>query len=175
MELVEKKSITHFAAGLVIAAILIIYSLALTFMDLTANRSLSLVSTLFLLLGIVFFILQFGKSVNHTATFGELFSFGFKATAIATLIVIAFQVLFFLIFPEYKEKIFEMSREQMLKQNAQLSDAQMDQALDITKKFFWPFLIGGALFINMIVGAIASLIGASITKKVPQSPFQEQA
>jgi Protein of unknown function (DUF4199) len=174
MEQVEKKSVTHFMAGLIIAAILIVYSMFLTFMDLTANQSLSYLSMVFLMVGIIFFVNQYGKSVDHTATFGQLFSFGFKATAIATLVVIAFQIIFFFLFPEYKEKIIDISREQMLKQG-NIPEAQVEQGLEMVRKFFWVGLIGGSMFFNLVSGAIASLIGAGITKKIPQSPFQQQS
>lgn len=167
----EKKSITHITAGLIIAGVLIVYSMVLTFADLSANRSLSLLSLVFLAAGLIYFITQYGKSVDHTASFGQLFSFGFKATAVTTIIVLAFQVLFFLVFPEYRDKMEEISREAMYKQG--LSDQQVDQAIEFTKRFFWPFLIAGTLVSNLIVGAIGSLIGAGITKKNPQTPFQQ--
>ena len=108
---------------------------------------------------------------QHLASY---FPYGFKATAIATLVVIAFQVIFFFIFPEYKEKIIDISREQMLKQG-NVPEAQVEQALEMVRKFFWVGLIGGSLFFNLVSGAIASLIGAGITKKIPQSPFQQQS
>jgi hypothetical protein len=60
----------------------------------------------------------------------------------------------------------------MLKQG-NIPEAQIEQSLEMVKKFFWVGLIGGALFMNLVVGAIASLIGAGITKKIPQSPFQQ--
>lgn len=168
----EAKKVTHITAGLVIAGILIVYSMILTFMDLSGNRTLGLLSLLILLLGLVFFIMQYGKSVDHSASFGQLFSFGFKATAVATIIVLAFQVIFFLVFPEYRDKMEEISREQMYKQG--MNDQQVDQAIQFTKRFFWPFLIAGTLVSNLFIGAIGSLIGAGITKKNPQSPFQQQ-
>lgn len=173
MEQTEKKSISHFTAGLIISGLLIIYSMFLTFMDLTGNQALGYISMLILLAGVIYFITQYGKSVDYTASFGKLFAYGFKATAVATIVVIAFQVLFFMIFPEYKDKMLDISREQMLKQG-NLSDAQIDSALEMVKKFFWPGLIGGVLFFNLFSGAIASLIGAGITKKVPTTPFQQQ-
>jgi hypothetical protein len=172
MEQTQKKPMSHFTTGLIIAAVLIIYSMILTFMDLTGNQALGYISLLLLLVGIIFFVTQYGKSVDHTASFGQLFSFGFKSTAIATIVVIAFQLIFFLIFPEYKEKILDISREAMLKQG-NIPEAQIEQSLEMVKKFFWVGLIGGALFMNLVVGAIASLIGAGITKKIPQSPFQQ--
>jgi hypothetical protein len=166
-----EKKVSHITAGLVIAGALIIYSMILTFMDLSGNQALGFMSLLILLAGLIYFVMQYGKSVDHTATFGQLFSFGFKATAVATIIVIVFQVLFFLVFPEYRDKMEEISREQMYKQG--LNDAQVDQALGFTRRFFWPFLIAGTLVSNLLVGAIGSLIGAALTKKTPQSPFQQ--
>jgi hypothetical protein len=166
----EKKGINHITAGLIIAGFLIVYSMILTFADLSANRTLGFLSLLFLVAGLIYFIMQYGKSVDHTASFGQLFSFGFKTTAVTTIIVLAFQVLFFLVFPEYRTKMEEISREQMYKQG--LSDQQVEQAIEFTKRFFWTFLIAGTLVSNMIVGAIGSLIGAGITKKEAQTPFQ---
>jgi hypothetical protein len=85
--------------------------------------------------------------------------------------VLVFQVAFFLIFPEYRDKMEEISREQMYKQG--LAEAQVEQAIGFTRRFFWPFLIAGTVVSNLFVGAIGSLIGAGITKKTPQSPFQQ--
>lgn len=166
-----EKKVSHITAGLVIAGLLIVYSMVLTFMDLSGNQALGLMSLLILLAGLIYFVMQYGKSVDHAATFGQLFSFGFKATAVATVIVIVFQVLFFLIFPEYRDKMEEISREQMYKQG--LGEAQVEQALGFTRRFFWPFLIAGTLVSNLFVGSIGSLIGAALTKKKPQSPFQQ--
>lgn len=166
-----EKKVSHITAGLIIAGLLIVYSMVLTFSEQYANRSLGFLSLLILVVGLVYFIMQYGKSVDHSATFGQLFGFGFKTTAVATIIVIVFQVLFFLIFPEYRDKMEEVSREQMYKQG--LKDQQVDQAIDMTRRFFWTFLIAGTLVSNLFVGAIGSLIGAGITKKTPQSPFQQ--
>jgi hypothetical protein len=53
-----------------------------------------------------------------------------------------------------------------------MSEDQIEQALNMTKKFFMVFLIGGALLGYLLFGAIASVIGAAITKKDPH-PLQE--
>ena len=173
-QVMEKKPITQFSAGLIIAALLIIYSMILTFMELSANQALSFISYIIMIVGLVYFIPQYGKSVDNTATFGQLFTFGLKTSAVTTLTVIAFQVIFFLVFPEYKEKLFELSRENMLKQGS-VTEAQAEQGVEMMKRFFWVGLIGGSMFFLMIIGAIGSLIGAGITKKNPRSPFTTNA
>ncbi len=167
----EKKPVTHFTAGIIIAAIMIVYSLILNFADLMGNQALGFVSYLILLAGIIYFVLQYAKSTDHTATFGKLFSFGFKSTAIATLTLLAFQIIFFLVFPEYKEKIMEVARENMVKQG-KANEEQIEQGMEMMKRFFWIMVVGGTLFFMLLIGLISSLIGAGIAKKSPNAPFQ---
>ena len=80
---------------------------------------------------------------------------------------------FFLFFPDVKEKALEMARVEMEK-GGRMSDDQIDQAIDMTRRFFYVFTIGVLMFAYMIVGTIASLIGAAITKKDPRPPFENQ-
>jgi hypothetical protein len=75
------------------------------------------------------------------------------------------------VFPEFKDKAMDEARKSMNAKN-NLSEEQIEKAIDITRKFFMVFLIGGALLGYLLFGAIASLIGAAITKKDPQ-PFQD--
>jgi hypothetical protein len=49
----------------------------------------------------------------------------------------------------------------------------MDTAIEISRKFFMAFLIAGTLVGYLAFGAIASLIGAAVTKKNPNN-FQQQ-
>jgi hypothetical protein len=166
----EKKPISHFMGGLIIASILILYTIILNFSGQETNKVLTNLSYILMVAGVIFFINRFGKSVEHTASFGQLFTFGFKMSALIAIIVIFFQVIFFLVFPEYKDKIFDVARDEMIKQG-KMSEDQIETGLSMMKKFFWIGLIGGSLFMFMIVGAIGSLIGAAITKRNPQSHF----
>ena len=100
----ERKPISHFVAALIIAAILVIYSIILNFLDLSQNQTLGWISYIILIGGLALFVNLYGKAHNHQLTFGNLFTYGFKATAIITLIMIVFIIIFFLAFPEFKEK-----------------------------------------------------------------------
>jgi ABC-type antimicrobial peptide transport system permease subunit len=79
----------------------------------------------------------------------------------------------YLIFPETRDVAIDEARKQMEKQG-KMSDDQIDQAIEMTKKFFLPFAIGGSVIGTLIVGAIASLLGAAFAKKKPISPFDQQ-
>lgn len=169
----EKKPISHFVAGLIIAAILVIYSIILNFLDLSQNKGLGWLSYIILVGGLAFFVNLYGKAKDHQVTFGNLFSYGFKATAITTLIMVVFIVIFFMVFPEFKEKIMDAAREGMEK-NGKMTDDQIDQGMQMFERNFILFSAGGVLFMYLILGAIGSLIGAAITKKQPHSPFDQQ-
>lgn len=168
----EKKTLSHIAVGAIIGAVMIIYSLFLQLADLATNKPLSYLSYVIIIGLLVYFILQYGKANDDSKTFGQLFSYGFKAAAVSAIISIGFTAIFFTIFPEYKEKIWDNARLEMAK-NPQLTEAQIDQGLEIAKKFFWIFLIAGGIFMTMLIGAIGSLIGAGMAKKNPQTPFQQ--
>lgn len=168
----ERKPVTHVTAGLIIAALLVVYSIIVNFMGLTQNQYLGLLQYALIIGGLTYFVNQWGKAHDYTLSFGNLFAYGFKATAVFTIINIVFLIIFFLIFPEMKEKTFEMAREQMEK-NPQVTEDQIEQGIDIARRFFWVGLIGGTMFFMILIGAIGSLIGAAITKKRPNNPFDQ--
>jgi Protein of unknown function (DUF4199) len=168
----ERKPINHFVAGIIIAAVIVIYSMALQFMGLGQNKSLGWLAYLFMIVGLIIFISQYAKAKDYQVTFGNLFSYGFKATAIAALIVVVCLLVFFLAFPEYKEKIM-ISIRQGMEDQGKMSDSQIDTAVSMVEKNFLLFTVGGALFMYLIVGCIGSLIGAAITKKKPFNPLDQ--
>lgn len=166
----EQKPVSHIVAGLIIAAIMIVYSIALNFMGLMQNRALGWIGYGILIVGLIVFINMYGKAKDHQVGFGGLFAYGFKATAIIALTLVVFLIAFFMIFPEFKDKIIESSRQAMEEQG-KMTDDQIDQGLEMFSKNFMLFMIGGAVFMYILFGAIASLIGAAITKKKPVNPF----
>jgi|KBSSwiStaDraftv2_1062776.scaffolds.fasta_scaffold116924_2 hypothetical protein len=167
-----KKPISHFVAGLIIGAVLIIYSLALNFAGKGQDRTLGWIAYLLFVVGLIVFINLYGNAKNNEITFGGLFSYGFKATAIATLLIVICLVIVISIMPDFKQKILDAMRQGMEDQG-KLDDDKIDQTVKMFSKNFILFVVGGALFMYLLFGVIASLIGAAITKKNPVSPFQQ--
>ena len=60
-----------------------------------------------------------------------------------------------------------------MEDQGKLSDEQIDKAVEMVDKNFILFTAGGALFMYLILGLIGSLIGAAVTKKNPQTPFDQ--
>ena len=169
----EKKPTSHFVAGLLISLILIIIFLAFYFTGNAFNRGpISWLPTLVFAAGIIYYIIQFSKAKDHNVTFGSCFSYGFKTTAIVAIVMSAFLLIFLFIFPEYKTEFVDFMTAEMEKSSSKLSDEQVEQSVEMMSKFFMVSAVGGGLFMNLVIGAIASLIGAAVAKKNPQTPFQ---
>ena len=168
----ETKPISHFVAGMILAAIAIVYSTALQFLGLGQSQAMGWISYIILIGGLIVFIGMYAKSKEYHVSFGGLFSYGFKTTAITTLIVVVCMLIFFLAFPQFKEKILEVARKGM-EDGGKMSDNQIEQGMAFFSKNFLLFTVGGALFMYLLLGAIGSLIGAAVTKKTPVSPLDQ--
>lgn len=168
----NKKPIPHTIAGLLIAGFIVVFAILTQFLGLANQTWVGLLQYLIIIISLIFFVRQYGKANHYALSFGNLFAYGFKSTAVFTIIFIGFLILFFLLFPDLKEKTFETARIQMEK-NEKLSDEQINQAIEMTRKFFWVGVVGGSMIFLIIFGAIGSLIGAAITKKRPQNIFDQ--
>ena len=167
------RKTSHLLAGGVTGAVLVLINVIFIVFDLTGNTKVSWIGSVINIALLVYFILEFGKQQEYTKSFGELFSYGFKATAFTTIILTAFMVVYSFAFPNAADKAMEIAREQMSNQ-PNMSEETIESAIEMTKKFYFPILIGGTIFGTMLVGAIGSLIGAAVTKKNPSHPFQNQ-
>jgi Protein of unknown function (DUF4199) len=166
----QQKITSTTVKGFIIGLIMIAFSLTVSFLGLQSNSIFQWFGYGIFLIGIILAISQYGKQLNYNSKFGDYFAHGFKVSAVVTLLMIVFLIIFMTVFPEFKDKAMDEARKGMTTKN--LSEEQIEKAIDITRKFFMVFLIGGALLGYLLFGAIASLIGAAITKKDPQ-PFQD--
>jgi hypothetical protein len=169
----EQKISTPVQKGLIISLILIVFGLALYFTNQYMNKGLSYLQYLILIIGIIWSCNVYAKQMNGNVTFGNVFAHGFKTTAfVAALMAVYTFVAVKFIFPEMIDKIMDAARQEMQK-DGNLSDEQINQGVEMGKKFFLPFAIGGIIFFFALVGAISSLIGAAIAKKNPKDPFAQ--
>jgi len=170
----ETKIVQPWMKGLILSLITITFSIALYLTDQWQNKALGYVSYAIVLGGIIWSCIHYATQMNGNVTFGNVFAHGFKVTA--TLIVITVVYTFLsvkVIFPEMTDKIIEVTAKEMDK-NKTLTDDQIKTALDMTRKFMMPFMIGGTILGYGIFGAISSAIGAAIAKKNPNpTPFEQ--
>lgn len=169
-----KKPLSHTMAGLLIAGIVIVISLVMmVFLKTQSSPGSGWLTYGVIILGLILTINMYARSKNNFVTFGELFSYGFKATAVYTVIFIGFLILVNLMFPEFKESAIEAVRTEMENQKDYNED-QAEKVIELMDRNFWIFAVGGTMLGFVIVGAIGSLLGAAITKKRPINPFEQQ-
>jgi hypothetical protein len=163
----EKKN-THIMYGFITGLAYIIVSLVLYVMGLSFEPWAPYVTYLPFLAGIILNALAYSKANDHYVTFGNVFSSGFKASAIITLMLLVWSFISLWVFPEMKEKAIEMASERMSSQN--MSEEQIDQTMEMTKKYMTLFMVMGVVFGTMFFGLIFSLLGAAIAKKKGNTP-----
>ncbi|HEY5370204.1 MAG TPA: DUF4199 domain-containing protein [Hanamia sp.] len=158
---------TPLTKGIAISLVLIVYGLITYFLDLgdSATKTTQWLGYLVFIIGIIWSVNMYGKQINYNSTFGNYFSHGFKISAFVTLIMILFMVIFVYLFPDIKEKAIESARKGMIDQK--LTEEQINNGIQITQKFFMVGIIAWTLISYLFFGALASLIGAGITKKNP--------
>jgi Protein of unknown function (DUF4199) len=170
----EQKVTSPIVKGLIITLILALIDLIGGFAHLKMETWFRWLPTCVLVAAIIWACINYGSQLNGNTTFGNVFAHGFKTSAVVACILILYTLLsIYIIFPETKDLAIEAARKQM-EEKGNIPEANIDQAMEITRKFFLPFAIGGALIGTLIIGAIAALIGAAFTKKNPQAEFENQ-
>ena len=106
-------------------------------------------------------------------TLTQALKVGMAIAAISGLIYALYNAVFYyFIEPDFASKMLDVAREQMLKQNPNMTNDEQEVALEIAKKMTSP-IIGGAFFILLSVffGFIYSLISGLIFKR--ENPNQD--
>jgi len=171
----EKKVMTHVQKGLLVSLILIVIGIAGYFTKLFEQSWFSWASNGILCIAVIWGCITYANQMNGQVTFGNVFAHGFKMSVVVALILIVWVLLAMtVLFPEMKDKTLEMARQRM-EERGNLSDSQIEQGVEFTKKFFIPFAIGGTLLGTLIFGTVASLLGAAVAKKKPVNPLDQMA
>lgn len=169
----ENKGMTSVTKGLLISLVLVVISIVITITKQETNRSLSMIPIAFFLGGIIWSCLTYSKQMEGNVTFGNIFSHGFKTTALVAAIASLWAAISLtLIFPEALDRAMEAQRLQMIKQG--IDDDQIEKAMTLGKKLAVPMGTVVTVIIYLFLGAIGSLVGASLSKKNPNPVFPEQ-
>lgn len=171
----EQQQVTsHIFKGLIISLVIILFGLIIYFTGQITNQALGYVQYLILMGGIIYACISFSNQKSGDVTFGEVFSHGFKTTTVIAAVMCVYTIISLkFIFPEMIDIIIRESRRSMEEKN--MSDSDIENAMDMMKNNFVPFAIAGILFMFALIGAISSLIGAAVAKKKPKNPFENQA
>ena len=170
----ENQVTTHIVKGLILSVISIVFSIVIYVFNLYEMSVLSYINYAIFIGGLIYGAVLYSNQNGHNVTFGNLFAHGFKTTAVVIVISSIYTLLAFkVLFPDMLEKVLDLSKKKML-ENPKMTDEMVDQAMTMTRKFFIPFALGGAIIGTGVLGAIGSLIGAAVAKKNP-NPFTDNA
>lgn len=167
----EKKVTTPITKGVIIGLVLVVLSIASQLMNFDTESWFRWLSSLLLFGSLIASCIIYSNQHNNYVTFGNIFADGFKTTAVLTCVTLISTVLMFLIMPELKQRFFDLAASEAEKSGA--DDEMIEKQQELFKNMFWVFVIGGIMFTYIIIGAIASLIGAAIAKKKLVDPFQQ--
>jgi cation transport ATPase len=171
----ETKPTSPAIHGVIIALILIVFGLIVHFGGLNTVQGINAIQYVLFAGGIIWACITYAKQREANVTFGNTFAHGFKVTAAVTGITAVYTYLAFkFIMPELMDIALDQARASMVEQN-KMSEADISKALDMSRKYFVPFAIGGVIVAFLIFGCICSLIGAAVAKKNPNyNPLLEQ-
>ena len=148
--------------GLIVGLVCVIYSLMLMLTDNSMNRWLSSISYLFIIVGMVMAFKYFKAHNSGFMSYGQGLGIGTLMSLIAGLLTsVVMYVYVKFIDDSILAKTMEMQRIEM--ENRGMSEAEIDQAMEMASKFAGPemILIGGTVgfvFIGFIIALIVSAI-----------------
>ncbi len=172
----KKKSTDYFGKGLMISLLLMVIDLIGGFAHLRFETWFRWISSILLIVLLIYFCSQYGKTQTDGVTFGKVFGYGFKITLVVSVLMIIYTMIsVYLIFPEFVDQVLLKARAD-LEAKGGLSEEQIDQGVSWSKKLMQPIPIALITLIGILFfGTIGSLLGGAFTKKGEPVPtiFQD--
>jgi len=158
--------------GLITGVVMIVYSLILYLFNLHLNKYLGYISFLILIAGMAYGTVQFrNKDMNGFISYGKAYSSGFMIALFAGILGAIYSFIFYkFIAPDVVREILDMARQNIMAKSPEMTDEQIEQAMNITAKFMTPPLMSIFYLIYcLIVAAIGGLITSVFIKKEDKS------
>lgn len=166
---------SHITKGVLLSLIFIVFNLAGHLLNVDLESWFGWVGLAIFVVAIIWCVIIYGKQMNNNVTFGNLFAHGFKITAVVICITFLYTLLsVYVLFPDTIDRMMQKGVEKAINDGRMTSD-QAEQSMPMMRKIITISILAGSVFIDALIGAISSLIGAAITKKNPQDPFANQS
>ena len=162
----QSLGITTLGYGVILAVVVIIFSLLMFVLDVDRQSSLNYLSYVIVLAGIIIFQLNYrNKYLGGYISYGKAFTVGLLTIVYFSILISIFTYIFFVyIDPGAIEEGMRIAEEKMLERG--MSDQEIDQAMKMAERFQSPAMFTfWALLGNIVIGAILSLITAIFVKK----------
>lgn len=148
-------------------AAVVVFSLMLYSMDMIyqQNVAVSVIPFVLIAIAVVLAIVQYKNGSLGFLSLSEALKIGTGVGLIAGIIGVLYILLLSnVIEPNYLDNMFAAQRETVMAENPKITPEQMDQGIEMQKKFAW---LGYpvALIINALFGLIVGLVTGLILKK----------
>lgn len=153
--------------GALLGGIGVVFSVMLYTMDMIYEKNpvQSIISIAAALIIIFIAVKNFKKENEGFLSIKEALKIGTGVGVIAALISIVYiLILANVIEPEFWDKTFEAGRQTIIDSNPQLSDEQVDQAIEMQKSMKW-ISYPSIIIMNTLFGLILGLLSGIILKK----------
>lgn len=173
-----KAALTY---GAIFGVILILEFVIMYTMDLNAQQGgmIGVVNALlnYIALPFVFILFaanHFKKLSGGYITFSQALKAGVTTTIIAAIVLGIFNIVFNLAVPEVQEKMMQTAKENMVKQNPNMTAEQLKMGIKVAEMMMKPYvMLPISIIVYALIGLINSLIvGAIVKKENPFGPFQ---
>lgn len=153
-------------AGVILALLGIIWTLALWFFDQTTNRSLGLIFLVVIIIGLFLGIRSYrDKYLNGFITYSQSLGAGVIIMVYYSIISAVFAyILYKFIDPNLTDKMLAITEEQLLERG--MAEGMIEQSMNIQKKIMTPLVLSiSSLVSGIFMGTIFSLIISLFTKR----------
>ncbi|RAR51015.1 DUF4199 domain-containing protein [Flavobacterium lacus] len=114
----------------------------------------------------VYPIMQLKKDNNGLLNLSQSIKIGLGVAAVSGIISIVYFFVFAnYIEPNFAKEVMDVQMSEAIKQNPNLSSADLEKGREMGQKFVMPMLYGGIIVVNLFLGFIISLIAGLAMKK----------
>ncbi|MEP6750192.1 MAG: DUF4199 domain-containing protein [Bacteroidota bacterium] len=162
----EKKITSRITKGVIIVAVLIIVDIVLQSVYNPVPDGIRYMLRLIITFaGILAACILYSKQSGGGLSFGEVFSHGFRTTAVVAFLMALYTfIVFKFIYPMPTAAEMDAAVKAIEQQGNALHEEAKQQAANAAKNR-WIIYVSLSMFVSLIPGLLGSLAGAAITKK----------
>ena len=168
-----KKVIINYGLILGIISVFLSVIAYVTNTHLQPHWSVMVIGMLVFIAVLVYGIKAFKKQNGGFLSIGQALKVGIGIALIAALLGALWMLLLTNVLePDYMEQVSEVQREQMMERFPDMSEAQMEQAMEMNAKFSSPWItIASSIVVNLFIGFLVALIAGAIMKQ--KRPYED--
>jgi len=172
MEAATGNNITsHVTKGLILAVILIIYSVVGHLANLLQRDWYFMEGVGIFVAGIVWGVVNYAGQMKGEVDFSKLLVYGLKLAAVVTCLLFIYSLLeVYLFFPGYMQQKV-MSYALRASKNGKIDQESYNANKDEAVKVLTTMYFAGTVMGTMIVGLLSTLVGGVLAKKNPVIPI----